>query len=95
MVGGQSVKCQQGPRATVLEFALRRAVLPALLPVGALGRGEGPRPELSPASRSGVRGRYQARAKPRLSACSSRFLLGQFMLFFFFFFFLPKQGFSV
>lgn len=48
--GAQSVKCQQGPRATVPRFALRRAVLPAELPVGARGRGEGPRPELCPAS---------------------------------------------
>lgn len=32
-------------------FALRRAVVPAELPVGALGSiGEGPRPELSPTS---------------------------------------------
>lgn len=34
----------------------KRAVLPAQLPVGALGRGEGPKPELSPASWPAVLG---------------------------------------
>lgn len=48
--GAQSVKCQQRPRAMVPRFALRRAVLPAELPVGAQGQGKSPRPELGPAS---------------------------------------------